>query len=138
MNIVTLLDIQAKDREQIEGLYKKKLLRKKNVITYADVLSRDQADVEDLFDRDFYVLLVNREFDRQLLKSIKAAYLNESEPRNTRAIEKFVSENPLKSGRFNHYRPARYFVENIATLWPEVSGETEDRFESLELGSKGV
>ena len=46
----------------------------------------------------FYFLLVNREFDRQLLKSIKVAYLNESEPRNTRAIEKFVSENPLKSG----------------------------------------
>lgn len=36
----------------------------------------------------------------------------------------------MKSGSFGHYRPARYFVEQLASLWPKVSDETKDRFEA--------
>ena len=131
MNIATLLDIQAKDRPLIEDLYRKKLLKKKQVMTYADFLSQDQGDIEDLFDRELYVLLVNKEFKKQLEKPIKVASLNAKEPRNLRAIEVFLADSPLKSGGFGHYRPARYFTENIATLWPKVSDETKDRFEAV-------
>ena len=131
MNIATLLDIQAKDRPLIEDLYSKKLLKKKQVMTYADFLSQDDADIEDLFDREFYVLLVNEEFKKQLAKPIEVASLNAKEPRTLRAIELFLADSPLKSGSFGHYRPARYFTENIATLWPKVSDETKDRFEAV-------
>jgi hypothetical protein len=44
MNVVTLLDIQDSDRAQIEDLYKKKLLKKKNVLTYAEFIGRNEAD----------------------------------------------------------------------------------------------
>ena len=30
---------------------------------------------------------------------------------------------------FNHYRPARYLVDNLATLEKSISGATLDRFE---------
>ena len=131
MNIATLLDIQAKDRQLIEDLYRKKLLTKTHVMTYADFLSQDQGDIEDLFEREFYVLLVNEEFKKQLAKPVKEASLNAKEPRNLRAIDEFLADSPLKSGSFGHYRPARYFSENIATLWPKVSDETRDRFEAV-------
>ena len=131
MNIATLLDIQAKDRALIEDLYKKKLLKMKQVMTYADFLSQDQADIEDLFDREFYLLLVNDEFKKQLAKSIDVASLNANEPRVLRAIEVFLSKSPLKSGSFGHYRPARYLTENMAGLWPKVSDETKGRFEAV-------
>lgn len=36
----------------------------------------------------------------------------------------------MKSGSFGHYRPARYFTEQFAKLWPKVSDETKDRFEA--------
>ena len=131
MNVATLLDIQANDRPLIEDLYKKKLLKKKWVMTYADFLSQDQADIEDLFDREFYLLLVNEEFKKQLAKPIDMASLNPKEPRVLRAIEVFLTGSPLKSGSFGHYRPARYFTENIGELWPKVSDETKDRFEAI-------
>lgn len=130
MNVATLLDIQNSDRAQIEDLYKKKLLKKKQVATYAEFAGTDEADVEDMFERDFYVNLVNAEFAKQLKTPIKPASLNAKEPRILRAIEAHLAGHPLKSGAFGHYRPARYFSENIAALWPDVSDATRDRFEA--------
>lgn len=130
MNVATLLDIQNSDRAQIEDLYKKKLLKKKQVATYADFVGTNEADVEDMFERDFYVSLVNAEFARELKKPIGIASLNAKEPRTLRAIEAFLVDNPFKSGAFGHYRPARYFSENAGAFWPTVSDATKDRFEA--------
>jgi len=129
MNVATLLDIQNSDRAMIEDLYKKKLLKKKQVSTYGEFTGGGEADVEDMFDREFYVGLVNAEFEKQLKTPIDPAALNAREPRTLRAIEAWLADNPLKSGTFGHYRPARYFWENTAALWPKVSDATKDRFE---------
>lgn len=131
MNVATLLDIQNNDKQLIDDLYKKKFLKKKQVLTYADFLDQDEADIEDLFDRDFYVELVNQEYDKQLKKPIDVASLNEKEPRTLRAIESYLEKNPLKSGAFSHYRPGRYFIENINDLWGKLSDVTKDRFETI-------
>ena len=130
MNVATLLDIQRSDRELIEDLYKKKLLDKKQVATYADFTGAGEADVEDMFERGFYVSLVNAEFAKQLNKKIDPATLNAKDPRVLRAIEEWLQAIPLKSGKFGHYRPARYFTENVTTLWPKVCDATKDRFEA--------
>lgn len=130
LNVATLLDIQNSDRAQIEDLYKKKLLKKKQVATYGDFAGRGEADVEDMFERDFYVALVNAEFAKELKTSIDPAALNAKELRTLRAIEAYLDNNPLKSGAFGHYRPARYFSENAGTLWAQVSDATKDRFEA--------
>ncbi len=130
INVATLLDIQNSDRAQIEDLYKKKLLTKKQVTTYGDFVGKNEADVEDMFERDFYVNLVNAEFAKQLKKPISASSLNNKQPRILRAIEAHLADSPLKSGAFGHYRPARYFAENATTLWPKVSDATKDRFEA--------
>ena len=131
MTLATLLDIQENDRQEIDDLYKKKLLRKKNVLTYADFLAQGSADVEDLFERKFYVDIVNREYAAQLAQPIDPGELNSKEPRTLRAIETHLQANPLKSGTFGHYRPARYFSENVGTLWSGVSDEVKDRFEAI-------
>lgn len=130
MNIATLLDIQDSDRELIENLYKKKLLKKKQVVTYGDFAERGEADVEDMFERDFYVGMVNAEFAKQLKTPVDLVALNSKEPRTLRAIEAYIDNNPFKSGSFGHYRPARYFSENAAELWLQVSDSTKDRFET--------
>ncbi len=130
MNVATLLDIQISDRSLIEDLYKKKLLKKKQVITYGDFVGKNEADIEDMFDRDFYVSLVNAEFAKELDTPINPAAINRKEPRTLRAVEEWLMGKPLKSSTFGHYRPARYFSENAATLWPKVSDATKDRFEA--------
>ncbi len=133
MNIATLLDIKNKDRQVIEDLYKKKLLKKKQVLTYADFTKNKEADVEDLFDREFYVGLLNAEFEKQLEKPIDLSELNEKVPRILKAIEDHLSENPstFKSGSFSHYRPARYLTEYMTDLWGEIPSETKDTFERI-------
>lgn len=130
MNVATLLDIQSSDKQLIEDLYKKKLLNKKQVSTYADFTQTAEADVEDMFDRDFYVDLVNAEYAKQLKAKIDPSKLNANLPRVLRSVEEWLDANPLKSGSFGHYRPARYFSENVTTLWPQVSDATKDRFEA--------
>ncbi|TYC78788.1 AAA family ATPase [Novosphingobium sp. BW1] len=130
MNVATLLDIQNSDKQLIEDLYKKNLLTKKQVSTYADFTGTAEADVEDMFDRSFYLELVNGEYGKQLASKITLAKLNQNVPRTLRAIDAWLADNPMKSGSFGHYRPARYFTEQLATLWPKVSDETKDRFEA--------
>lgn len=130
INVATLLDIQDSDKQLIEDLYKKKLLTKKQVSTYADFTGTSEADVEDMFDRAFYLDLVNGEFGSQLATKITPTKLNAKEPRTLRAIEAWLADNPMKSGSFGHYRPARYFTEQLAKLWPKVSDGTKDRFEA--------
>lgn len=130
MNVATLLDIQNSDCALIEDLYKKKLLKKKQVATYADFAGKGEADVEDMFERDFYVSLVNAEFAKELKKPVDSKKLNAKEPRTVRAVEAWLALDPLKSGTFGHYRPARYFSENVAKLWQQVSDATKDRFEA--------
>lgn len=130
LNVATLLDIQNSDRALIEDLYKRKLLKKKQVTTYAEFAVASEADVEDMFERDFYVNIVNVEFTRELKAPIPVGKLNAKEPRTLRAIDTYLASNPFKSGAFGHYRPARYFSDNAATLWPQVSKATKDRFEA--------
>jgi hypothetical protein len=131
MNVATLLDIKTSDRQSIEELYKKKLLLKKQVLTYAEFMNRNEADIEDLFERNFYIKLVNEEFVRQLHAPIDVSALNPNEVRTLAAIEGCLRENPLKAGAFSHYRPARYFSENVGTLWNSVSEATRKRFEDI-------
>ena len=135
MNVAALLDIQHKDRQYIENLYKKKLLKKKQVLTYADFLNQKEegkeADIEDIFSRDFYVDLVNKEFFKELKYPIDAAALNKDEPRTLRAIQNYLKAHPFRSGEFSHYRPAHYFSENVGSLWSEMSDEVKDRFEEI-------
>ncbi|MDP1714349.1 MAG: AAA family ATPase [Anaerolineales bacterium] len=128
MLIATLIDIQTKDRQQVENLYKKKLLKKQNVLTYADFLKRDEADLEDVFGDDFYCQLVNMEYKLEL----KPKDLPGSNPRILVRMEEHFKNQPIKEkASFNHYRPARYFAENINNIEKNIPSKTLDIFEKI-------
>jgi hypothetical protein len=130
LNVAVLVDFQKKDRQMLENLYKKKLLEKKKVVTFADFTGGPEADIEDMFEPDFYIDVVNAEFQAQLEKPVSLARL----PAGSRILmrlEKHFEAKPLKGGAFNHYRPARHFMENAASLKSKLSPATLDRFEAL-------
>jgi hypothetical protein len=130
MTIATLIDSQTGDQKKIEGLYREKLLKKANVMTFADFTKTTEADIEDMFGAEFYLELVNAEFETQLNGAIEVKALKGKEPRVLQRIEKYLVENPLKEGAFGHYRPARYFNENSKKLAKKVPKEAKDRFEA--------
>jgi predicted ATP-dependent endonuclease of OLD family len=130
LKIATLIDLQKKDQQSIDNLYKKKLLKKQNLLTFADFTASSEADIEDMFDIDFYLKLVNGEYGSYLDTPIKPDMLTLKAPRVLLRLERFFSTRPLKSStQFNHYRPARYFAENIATLSAALPPIVLDRFE---------
>ena len=128
LNIATLIDIQKKDQQKIENLYRDKLLKKKQVLTFADFTKTGEPDIEDMVEVPLYLELVNSEYATELTALITEAVLPKH-PRILVRLEEYFKTNPLKSGRFNHYRPARYFAEHVADLAPRVSAATLDRFE---------
>lgn len=133
INVVALLDFDKGSQNLVESLYRKKLLKKRNVRTYAEFLDQASADLEDLFERDFYLSLVNFEFSSELVKPIGLDEISKKDPRILRSIEGYLKVNPdtMNSGMFNHFRPARYFSEHINELWDQISDEVKDRFESI-------
>ena len=133
LRIAVLLDIASNSRLEVEALYRSKLLKKKNVLTYADFIAEaDEADVEDMFERRFYLDLVNAEFESELDgRPIQVDSLNANVPRVVKAVSAYLANKPMKSGQFSHYRPARYFNERVLDLWDSVDDDTKDRFERL-------
>jgi hypothetical protein len=130
MKIATLLDIQKKDRQTIENLYKRKLLRKQNVLTYSTFTGSLEADIEDMFGDQFYLELINGEYASDLQKPVLATQLKSKAPRILIKLEEYLQRNPLKNGlQFNHYRPARYFAENATKLASAIPPQALNRFE---------
>ena len=123
LKVAILIDCQKNDRQSIEHLYKMKLLEKKGIFTYAQFT---EADVEDMVDPKFYLKLVNGEFG----SSVVLDDLTKEHPRILRRIKHYLENNPLpKDASFNHYRPARYFSDNIDSLADELSEQELDRFQ---------
>ena len=130
LKIATLIDVQNKDRQQIENLYKRRLLQKKNVLTFADFTGSQEADIEDMFEADFYLQLVNAEYQKGLAAPVTVADLAVQHPRVLVRLEKYFEQHPLNGESFNHFRPARYFSSQIDNLKPKLSTTTLDRFEA--------
>jgi len=129
MNIATLMDIDPNTDSVAQQLIKQKLLRKKNLLTFAQYVDADESDLEDLFDREFYIELVNNEFGM----SIKPSEINASIPRVLVALRPAFGGNS-----FNHYRPARYLSEHLGELEAQISDAVIDRFERLFLDLNGL
>ena len=126
LNIAVLIDFQKKDQQNIENLYKRKLLKKQKVITYADFVKGNEADIEDMFNTGFYLNLVNSAYG----SSINVGDLPNKHPRILRRIEAYLEKNPLPNNtNFNHYSPARYLSENIASLAKKLSEKELERFQ---------
>jgi len=127
LRIATLIDLQHKDQQKIERLYKDKLLESKSVLTFAEFTGSAEADIEDMFGIPFYLELVNGEFTKALATPIIEADLPAGGPRLLPRIEQAMKDRGIP---FNHYRPARYFAENAAALKARIPQEALDRFEA--------
>lgn len=130
LTVATLVDVQKKDSQTIENLYKQKLLAKSHVLTYAQFIDDvKEADVEDMFGDEFYIQLVNAEYAKDLGSKITKTGLPKGGIRILSRLEKLFQDKPLKgSSAFNHYRPARFFAEHIDTLQAELSEAAVGRF----------
>ncbi|MCY3999820.1 MAG: hypothetical protein OXF84_03290 [Bacteroidetes bacterium] len=131
LKIAVLIDYHKKDRQRIADLYKKKLLTQKKVLTYSDFTDRSEPDVEDMFDEEFYLSLVNGAFKNALTKPVKMEDLNSNLLGINKKLEEYFKTHSLKNNQsFNHFRPAKYFLDTVDTD-NMLSDDTLDCFEKL-------
>ncbi len=126
MNVATLIDFKTKDRQSIENLYKEKLLNKTHVLTFHNFTGTSEADIEDMFEPDFYLGLVNNEYNKEISMPLNVGQLPEVGHRIIPRIETLLKKSDIA---LNHYRPARYFADNLSKLEVALSTVTLDRFE---------
>jgi predicted ATP-dependent endonuclease of OLD family len=130
LTVATLIDLQKKDQQSIDNLYRRKLLHKSHVLTFAEFTGTAEADIEDMFDVGFYLKLVNGEYAKELKKKVAERDVKTGSPRIVVRLDGFFKANPLQGdAQFGHFRPARYFTENIAALKKHLSAATFDHFE---------
>ena len=128
LKTAVLMDYQKKDQQKLQNLYKKKLLKQQQVLTYSEYVEGNEADIEDMFNLDFYIELVNGAYE----SSIAASDLPNKPPRIIRRIEEHLKKNPLpENAEFNHYRPARYFSDNIGSLTTKLNDLELTRFQKV-------
>ena len=131
LTVATLVDLQKKDVQTVENLYKQKLLAKRNVLTYAHFTNTNEADAEDMFGDAFYLSLVSAEYKKDLTGPVTESMLSPGGPRILGRLEAYLRSAPLLNGAiFNHYRPARYLAENIGTLESQLPPDAIDHFEA--------
>jgi hypothetical protein len=139
INVATLIDLQNKDRQGIENLYKKRLLAKKKVLTFADFAGKKEADIEDMFDVDEYLYLVNQEFAAALASPVTKSVLKLKSDRILVSLAEFFKNSPLEGNvHFNHYRPARLFAERATSSTKRLSEATLERFEKAFVALNGL
>jgi hypothetical protein len=125
LKVATLIDFQKASRQLTDNIYKRKLLDKTHVLTFADFTGTKEADVEDMFGDDFYLGLVNAEYDSQLSTSD----LNGGPPRILVRLKTRLQSKPLPNGAaFDPYRPARRLSERLNEL--PIPDTVLDRFEA--------
>lgn len=125
LKIATLIDYQKSGQQEIENLFKRKLLSKNRVLTFADFTNKSESDIEDMFTADEYLTFVSKEYGTK----VNEADLTHQAPRILARLKAHFTQKPLpKATPLNHFRPARWFAENSSSV--KLSAETLDRFEA--------
>lgn len=130
LHVAVLVDSSTKDVGAVQRLRDNGQLAKNGLVEVSEFVTANDADIEDLFDRDFYLDLVNRAYTTELGTPITAAELNANDPRIVRQVEAvFKKRNVAKT--FSHYKPAAVLLREQAQLAPTIDAATVARADRL-------
>lgn len=133
------IDLRGDDSGALMSDEGRQLLARNRVLTFAQFTGRAESAIEDMFEADFYLDLVNKEYAKQLSQPLKLGDLNQERPRIVDAVAEYFDAHPLRGGAFSRYRPARYFAErNTGTFPLKFPAATLDRFEQAFVALNGM
>jgi predicted ATPase len=121
LDVTVLLDARKEGNQRLENLVSAKILKKNRLVTIGDIIGAKAADLEDLFSTADYISLYNSAFK---------VTLKESDLTGTDAIVSRIARY-LNVPRFDHGKPADYFLRNRDRILSGLGDETLDNFEKL-------
>jgi len=131
LNVAVLIDSSTKDTGAVKRLRDNDQLARNGLVEISEFTGGGDADIEDLFERDFYLQLVNGAYAAELSQPITPADLPSGDPRIVRAIEGYFRQHNIAGGKFSHYRPAAVLLREQAALLPMIAGTTINRVGGL-------
>jgi len=123
LNLVCLVDsiIEHSSQAHLDNLIANKIISQSKVIKFNQfVPGAREADIEDMFEKEEYLKLFTTAFSEH--KDLLITKLNSDIPRIVLQINQ-----ALGIERFNHYRPARQFLQSNT----KPSDKTLDKFEAV-------
>jgi predicted ATPase len=138
LNVAVLIDSSTQDVGAVKRLQDNKQLSKNGLVEISEFTGTVDADIEDLFERDFYLTLVNKAYEKELPSPLTPSDVNQKDPRIVRTIETYFKVNNIANGKFNHYRPAATLLRNQKTFLPKIRQVTRDRAEKLMAKLNGL
>jgi predicted ATPase len=120
VNMTVVFDVGAGGGQQLDNFIKRGLIDPVQFIPLTEITGTSRADVEDLFDRDWYLKLLNKSKVKRILPTDLSG--------SGRIVE--LVENYL-GGPFDHFQPANYLLRKGDDLAAEISDACIERFSSL-------
>jgi hypothetical protein len=131
LHVAVLIDSSTKDTGAVKRLRDNGQLARNGLVEISEFTGGGDADIEDLFERDFYLELVNRAYASELSQPITRADLSPGDPRIVRVIEGYFRQHGIAGGKFNHYKPAALLLREQATMAPMIADTTINLAASL-------
>ena len=131
LNVAVLIDSSTKDTGAVRRLRDNGQLARNGLVEISEFTGSGDADIEDLFERGFYLGLVNRAYASELSQPLTEADLTPGDPRIVRAVEAYFRQHGIAGGKFNHYRPSAVLLREQAALAPAISAATISRADRL-------
>jgi hypothetical protein len=127
LQVAVLIDSSARDTGAVRRLRDNGQLARNGLVEISEFTGGADADIEDLFERDFYLELVNRAYATELSQPITPADLSPGDPRIVRGVEGYFRQHNIADGKFSHYRPAAVLLREQATLLPMIAASSINR-----------
>lgn len=121
LDLTIVIDARKEGNQKLSNLASKGYLNGKKIITIAEIVSSKLADIEDLFEESDYLNIYNKTFK----KTTKASDLKGSD----QIVNKLARHEGIE--RFDHGRPADYFLRNKLEILPKLTETTLSNFENL-------
>ncbi|TDC64137.1 hypothetical protein E1200_20890 [Actinomadura sp. GC306] len=106
LHVAVLVDSSTKDVGAVKHLRDNDRLAANGLVQISEFTGTADADIEDLFERDFYVELVNRAYEQHLTSPITTGDLNANDPRIVRQVEDHFRKHNIAGGKLDHFKPA--------------------------------
>jgi len=121
LDVTVIVDSRKEGHQKLSNLASNGYLKDKRIITIGEIISTKLADIEDLFDVIDYLYIYNKAFGKnvQIIDLIGTDQI-------VNKIARFE-----KTDRFDHGKPADYFLRNKLDILSKLSTTTLTNFENL-------
>jgi predicted ATP-dependent endonuclease of OLD family len=121
LDITVIIDARKEGNQKLSNLSNKGYLNSKRIIVLNEITGNPLSDIEDLFDTSDYLKIYNSTFQQK--------HKNEDLNGDDQIVNKIARKEGVK--RFEHGKPADYFLRNRDKILPNLSENTLNNFEAL-------